>query len=61
MTQMTQVDTNKKRHGAVLVFKSNVSKKEIERILAEIADKLQHTPIVHEFDPNYGGPVWYIP
>ena len=58
---MPNTKTNEKRQGAVLVFKSGVSKKEVERILIELADKLQYTPIVHEFDPNYGGPVWYIP
>lgn len=49
------------RCGVVLEFKSGVSKKEIERILAEIKDRLQYMPTIHEFNPNYGGPVWYIP
>jgi hypothetical protein len=50
--------------GALVVFGEGVSKKDIELALAELG-KLPRFPIescrVVEFDPAWGGPVWYIP
>jgi hypothetical protein len=47
--------------GCVLVFAKGMTKADAEKVLASIEEHLDHTPSVEEFDPNVGGPVWYIP
>jgi hypothetical protein len=73
--QMSEGEAEKMtRYGTVLVFKSGVSKKQAAQALEKIRDVLQddyccedwtsdeRVPfIVHEFDDEMGGPVWYIP
>lgn len=55
------------RYGTVLVFKKKVTKEQAEAALAKIADVIEmeyyvtKKPTVYEFNPEYGGPVWYIP
>lgn len=47
--------------GTVLVFKPGTTKEQAEKILATINEHLDWTPYPVGFDPEYGGPVWYIP
>ena len=47
--------------GAVLVFKDGVSPEEAQKALAKLQDILQYQPNINTFNPNWGGPVWYIP
>tara|TARA_Y100000296_G_C5056276_1_gene197445 strand:+ start:351 stop:533 length:183 start_codon:yes stop_codon:yes gene_type:complete len=54
-----------KRLGAVIVFKADVDKDEAVALLEKIVDDLatywEPKDLVHEFDDEMGGPVWYIP
>ena len=53
--------------GAVLVFREGVTREEAEKAIATLKALLDPTywtrelPKVHEFNPDHGGPVWYIP
>lgn len=55
------------QNGAVLVFKEGITKKQAEEALDKIKEVLDpeywrwEMPPVHEFNPDHGGPVWYIP
>lgn len=57
----------RRQFGTVLVFKPGTTKLEAEAAVASLRDVLddqywlQPLPIVHEFTPAHGGPVWYIP
>ena len=64
----------RKRYGAVVVFKEGMSRPEAERALLNMADDGGRSAIdeetyrsvtrgnrVEKFDPDEGGPVWYIP
>jgi hypothetical protein len=51
----------RKQQGVVLTFKEYISQEEAERILDAIKRHLDHEPKVRSFNPNHGGPVWYIP
>jgi len=58
------LDKDKMRYGAVLVFKEDVPKEQAEAVLkslSAILDCHPLSPLVHSFDPRFGGPVWYIP
>jgi hypothetical protein len=49
--------------GCVMVFKEGVTRPQVANFI-EIADAggiLDWIPQVNEFDPEFGGPVWYIP
>jgi len=58
-----------KQCGAVIVFSTGIDKKEAEQMLKQLMEKmndngiymLDRQPRVHEFDPEYGSPVFYIP
>ena len=50
-----------KQAGTVLVFKEGVSKEEAQKALDALKHLLAYTPRVNEFNPDWGGPVWYIP
>ena len=58
-----------KQLGTVLVFSPNVDKKEIESFLLSIMKKQNDDGInlidaytgLHEFDPEHGYPVFYVP
>jgi hypothetical protein len=58
---------SEKQTGTVLVFKKGVSKEEVKerlKALNDILDSgyyLRGQPTVREFNPDWGGPVWYIP
>jgi hypothetical protein len=54
-------DTSKDQAGTVLTFKPGVSKQEAELALRQIQHLLEHRPSVNMFNPEWGGPVWYIP
>jgi len=49
--------------GVVLTFKEGVSQAAVERFLdiANAGDILDGVSSINEFDPEFGGPVWYIP
>lgn len=47
--------------GAVLVFKPGVTVEQAREALAPLADKLEGTPNIQTFFPEWGGPVFYIP
>jgi hypothetical protein len=57
----TKRDTSKDQAGTVLVFKPGVSKTEAELALRQIQHLLEHRPHVNTFNPEWGGPVWYVP
>ena len=60
-------------HGAVIIFPDHLSKKDCDAILArmfksnEINGSIDWTtrkaaaPTAKNFNPDMGGPVWYIP
>jgi hypothetical protein len=56
-----------KRLGTVLVFKPGVTKAEAEKALDKIASVIATDyyiapkPPINEFNPDHGGPVWYVP
>jgi len=54
-------DTSKDQAGTVLVFKPGVTKRQAEEALRKIESLLESKPYVNTFDPEWGGPVWYIP
>lgn len=59
-------DLDRVRFGAVVVFKPGTTREEAERVLAALPyDPTyvfpQGPPKVQTFDPEIGGPVWYIP
>lgn len=49
-----------KQLGAVVVFKPGVNRALAEAMLATLRGFIEPVT-VHEFDPDEGGPVWYIP
>jgi hypothetical protein len=57
----------KTQAGTVLVFKEGVSKEEAQKRLEALRDILDlgyflsGMPQVQEFNPDWGGPVWYVP
>lgn len=59
---------NSTKVGAVLVFKDGVTEEQATNALKMLKDVLDENywnhiklGLVQSFDPNYGGPVWYIP
>jgi hypothetical protein len=61
-----------KKRSVVLVFKPGVGKGEIERMLSVVRNSLDqeyhgdqanqlNRPTIHEFNPDHGYPVFYIP
>jgi len=53
--------SGKKQLGAVLVFKPGVSADKAKQALKDMGALLEYQPGVNQFDPAWGGPVWYIP
>ncbi|MEE8473529.1 MAG: hypothetical protein V3S82_10220 [Dehalococcoidia bacterium] len=57
-------DQGPTRLGAVLQFKDGISRELAEGVLQQLVDwgLIHHgaTP-VHEYNPEHGGPAWYIP
>lgn len=57
------------QHGAVLVFRPDLTKEEITKGLEAIRHLLDGgynvdpslEGLVREFDSRWGGPVWYVP
>jgi hypothetical protein len=47
--------------GAVLVFKPSVSPEQAAEVLKALHYLLEYVPRVNEFNPEWGGPVWYVP
>ena len=54
--------------GAVLVFKPGVTKEEAAKRLEALRDIVdldyyypKGMPRINEFNPEHGGPVWYLP
>jgi len=58
---------DKTQTGTVLVFKEGVSKEKIRERLKALNDILDLKYYLdgkihlNEFNPNWGGPVWYVP
>ena len=52
-----------KQRGAVLVFRSGSPSDKIDAALKRLVDEglIERPPVVHEFNPEWGGPVWYVP
>lgn len=50
-----------KQAGAVLVFKPGVTPEEAAKALKALEALLEYTPRVNTFNPDWGGPVWYVP
>lgn len=58
-----------KQLGTVLVFKSSVTRDQAEKALEELAKQgllannywTSGKPTIHEFESDFGGPVWYLP
>lgn len=63
---VTMANTND-RLGVVIVFKPGTTHDEATFALAQLDDLLDKDyyvggrPTIHEFDEQYGGPVWYVP
>ncbi|GAG34756.1 unnamed protein product [marine sediment metagenome] len=55
------MEYNPTRTGAVLVFKEGVNEEDAAKALEKLKALLDHTPRVNTFDPEWGGPVWYVP
>ena len=51
-----------KQTGAVIVFGEGVTPEMVDQALENLAKEIdiQHD-VIREFNPEYGGPVWYIP
>jgi hypothetical protein len=54
-------NTSKDQAGAVIIFKPGVSKNEASLALRQIQHLLDHPPSINMFNPEWGGPVWYVP
>lgn len=58
-----------KQRGVVLVFKPEVTQAQAQAAVAELAAKglldvgyyCGGVPHINEFNPDHGGPVWYVP
>ena len=59
-----------KRHGVVLSFDTphNMTEEDIEAMIQVWLDQMEGTAVagrmesrVHEYEDDFGGPVWYIP
>ncbi len=50
-------------YGTVVVFPPGTTKEEAKRMVAWMRREMYGAsiPDPHEFDPKWGGPVWYIP
>jgi len=51
------------RLGAVVIFREGVRQAQAEFALRILVDQgiLEYVPTVNGFNPDWGGPVWYIP
>lgn len=48
--------------GAVIVFQPHVTKEEAEKLIQKhLGDVIDGHAQVCEFNPEWGGPVWYVP
>jgi len=60
-------EDERRQAGVVLVFKEGVSREEAQSRLEALKDildlnyYLSGMPPVQEFNPAWGGPVWYVP
>jgi hypothetical protein len=54
-----------KRLGAVVIFKPHVTREQAVLLLTRLENVLDlermARPIIQEFDPDIGSPVWYVP
>ena len=55
------MEYNPTRSGTVLVFKEGVTEEQARKALEKLKALLDYTPRINTFDPEWGGPVWYIP
>ncbi len=58
---MTFQDSGNRQKGCVLVFKPGTSDQKIAYALARMEKILDYQPRVNEFNPDWGGPAWYLP
>lgn len=61
MTRPNSGPKENQQLGTVLVFRPGVTQKEAEEALKKLREVLQYEPNLHSFNPEWGGPVWYIP
>lgn len=52
---------NPTQAGATIIFKDGVTPAQAEAALRKIRDVLESTPVVHQFDPRWGSPTFYVP
>lgn len=52
---------NPTHYGAVVTFKEGTTEEEAKAALEKIADLLDYPAQVNSYDPDWGGPVWYVP
>jgi len=51
------------QYGAVIVFPKHMTEDQVQDILSSLYNEgdIERVNAVRKFDPNYGGPVWYVP
>lgn len=50
------------QHGALLVFNQDVSPERIAQWVNQLKEKgVLESGGVYDFNPDWGGPVWYVP
>ena len=61
-------NNNNKSHGVVIQFPDHMTREQCDDILKRMMKAGYckpawngEAPTAHEFDPEFGGPVWYIP
>lgn len=49
--------------GAVITFPKGTTLEEAQDILKSLykGGDIDHVPLVNQFNPDHGGPVWYVP
>ncbi len=48
--------------ASLIYWNNGVTKDEVDTVIRElIRRRLVHSETTREYNPNYGGPVWYIP
>lgn len=68
MNNNMDFDNNTKAHGVVITFPEHMTKAQCDDILRRMykagycnAAYRGEAPTCHEFNPQHGSPVWYIP
>ena len=60
-----RIEGEKTMYGSVLVFADGTTREEAEKVIMELQGRgiidVECPASVNEFDPYWGGPVWYTP